>query len=233
MFLVGLYWSELLQSNQVTMTHFLTRFRYVFFVITALSFIAEIASSVLRATVANFVAAATIIGLIYFAFTIAMTAVFFYNGVKVLQFVRLSATASNPRLNSPNKEEKTLQRTSIYLVCSGLFNLVWLSGLCMAAVTSFSNTGFGFFSSMTTMWVGISGGALTQVLALKMPPGRKWGAHSPHASIETLVASNSFTESYEEPTTGFSNESESAIMLDESGAADGGVEMQIVESEPD
>jgi hypothetical protein len=57
-------------SAHVNASQFITRFRYVFYVITATAFIAEIASSALRATVANFLVAATLIGLIYFAFTI-------------------------------------------------------------------------------------------------------------------------------------------------------------------
>jgi hypothetical protein len=70
MLLMGLYWNELMASAHVNASQFITRFRYVFYVITATAFIAEIASSALRATVANFLVAATLIGLIYFAFTI-------------------------------------------------------------------------------------------------------------------------------------------------------------------
>jgi hypothetical protein len=161
-----------------------------------------------------------------FARPAAITSVFFYNGIKVLQYLRATNAASNPRMMNPKSGQKTLRRTSIFLVCSALCNLVWLSGLSMAAVTTFSNTGWGFFSSMTTMWIGITGGALTQVLALKMPPGSKWGAHSHHTSIETLVLGGSHSGSIDDlsVTTGTPH-AESLEALDD---AEDSTEMSIV-----
>jgi hypothetical protein len=119
-----------------------------------------------------------------------MTALFFYNGLKVLQYLQQSDEKANIH-QSRQKAKATLRRASILIFTSGLFNLVWVAGLGMAAVSSFFWDAIGqhiayefaciprqpaskltfllFHSSWTTVWVGVSGAALAQVLAFRIP----------------------------------------------------------------
>lgn len=171
--LLAMYWSEILDASKIRFTSFLNRLRIPFIIACVILVIAEIVSTLLRAIRFGIKVsvATTVAAVIYVIFMLAVTIFFFVYGARVIQRLRQSKALTNIKgaMNKSSRRNKSLRRLTVMLLVTGIFNIIFIIAFVIAAVESFFYTPTGFHLSWTLMYIGVLGGSLTQVIAVKWP----------------------------------------------------------------
>lgn len=190
MLLLAMYWSEILDKSKIHITSFLSRLRVPFILASIFVTGVEICTTIIRAVRigVRVSVASTIAAVVYIIFMTTISVFFFAFGAKVIRRIQESAKSVNISTGS-SRQTASLRRITALLVSSGVFNIVFITAFIIAAVDSFFYTPVGFTLSWSLMYVGILGGSLTQVMAVKFRHPNSGG------SIPAAGTSNAATTS--------------------------------------
>lgn len=176
MILLTMYWSEILDASKIRISslRFLTKLRVPFVLACIILYAAEITATLGRAIrfSIRIPVASTISGVLYIVFTLAASIFFFVYGGRVIHRLLKTSSLTNIRGSSTETSSRTnasLRRLTIMLVVTGLFNLIFITAFVIAVFESFFYTPVGFHLSWTLMYLGILGGSISQVSAVKWP----------------------------------------------------------------
>lgn len=171
--LLTLYWQEILEKSKIHITSFLTKLRIPFIVASIILYVAEIIASLVRAIRfgIKIEQASTISAAFYIIFLLSLSIFFFVVGGKVIYRLRISKklTAMKGAVSQNSRRTSSLWRVTVMLVLTGVFNLIFISSFVIAVFDAFFYSPGGFHLSWTLMYLGVLGGSLSQVAAVKWP----------------------------------------------------------------
>jgi hypothetical protein len=169
--LLTMYWSEVLDASKIRITQFLTKLRVPFIVACIILYAAEIFAALVRAIRfgIRIGVASTISAVLYIIFMLTASIFFFIYGGRVIRRLYDSGSLTNIKgaQNQNMKRDATLQRLTFMLVATGIFNIVFISAFVIAVFESYFYTPVGFHLSWTLMYIGVLGGSICQVAAVK------------------------------------------------------------------
>lgn len=173
--LLTLYWKEILEKSKIHITSFLTKLRVPFVIAIVFLYTVEITASLvrgIRATGLRNEQASATSGVIYTIFLLVVSVFFFVVGGQVIHRLRVSGELTGLKgvvSDKHSRRSASLWRVTVMLVLTGVFNLIWTSSFILAIFDSFFYTPGGFHLTWTLMYLGVLGGSLAQVAAVKWP----------------------------------------------------------------
>jgi hypothetical protein len=166
--LLSLYWKESMDRSRVQVNKCLGSMKIPFFILSGIMILVEVINSVLRAVRIGILGVmTTLTAVLYIVVLLTLSLIFFVVGVKILLKLRRSDAMIN--LTRHSRSKLRLWRLTIFLVVSGMFNIVFIIGWVLGAFEFFLYSPVGFHVFWTMLYASLILSTLTQVLAIKAP----------------------------------------------------------------